>query len=395
MNRANTYEEIALLVDYCKKGKLFEARDWIAQGKPIDLPLTLPPKQQKRSPLHIAMELGFYSLIQILVENGASMEEPRYSALQHALEKRRLDIVQLLVKNGAQIASVDLEMVFDTWDKEIMIFFIENGADCQTNCPLAYAFRSKIRTALSIYMQYKDRFPHFQEQIDMALRYHCREGNLKWVALLLWAGANPYAKGPEDPGDSPEEYSSALEVAAFNGHFKIFKLKSIHLDPKSPAAHDLLRHACYSDSADILIELLKMDFDPRELPDKGTSSIESLLNMMTWDYSNYFTRKRNESNIDSYRSRDKMKMLHLLVRHGARWEPDEDNLKYARRSLLRMNPHYPMEFAWIMTEYKACRFEILEKLMNTKTMLVLIAPHRRRFDEMINSFRIADCQLSG
>jgi ankyrin repeat protein len=242
---------------------LFEAQDWITQGKPLDLPLTLSPKERKKSPLQIAIELGFHSLIQILVENGASFREPRYSALNHTLEKRRLDIVQLLVRNGAQIDSVDMKTVFDTWDKEIMIFFIENGADCETNQPLAYAFRSKIRTALPIYMQYKDRFPHFQNQIDRALRYHCKEGNLKWVSLLIWAWADPYTKGPEAPEGSPEDYISALELAALYGHNEIFKLKSIHLDPEHARAHDLLANACYSENADLLLELLKNGFDPK------------------------------------------------------------------------------------------------------------------------------------
>ena len=30
----------------------------------------------------------------------------------------------------------------------------------------------------------------------MALRQFCQEGNLKWVSLLMWAGANPRSRGP-------------------------------------------------------------------------------------------------------------------------------------------------------------------------------------------------------
>jgi hypothetical protein len=30
----------------------------------------------------------------------------------------------------------------------------------------------------------------------MALRQFCQEGNLKWVSLLIWAGANPRSSGP-------------------------------------------------------------------------------------------------------------------------------------------------------------------------------------------------------
>ena len=392
MNRANTYDEIVPLVDFCKKGMLFETQDWIAQGKPVNLPLELPPRQYKKSPLRIAMELGFYSLIQILVENGASLEEPRYSALERALQKRRFDIVQLLVKNGARIDSVSMESVFDTWDKQIITFFIEHGADVQKGYPLEYALRSKIRTALSIYLQYKDQFPHFREQIDMALRHHCKEGNLKWVSLLIWAGADPYVKGPESPGDPPDEYVSALELAALYDHFNVFKLKSIHLDPNSPAAHDLLRNACHSDNANILIELLRNGFKPGLLPDKGTLSIESLINRMPWNYSLYWQRSKTEVNIDDSHSRDKTKMLHFLIRYGAKWEPGEYGIKSVRRSLLRMSPHYLMEFVWIMTEYEACSLETLQQLMNTKSMMALIAQYRNRYEDMVISFQKSVCQ---
>lgn len=30
----------------------------------------------------------------------------------------------------------------------------------------------------------------------MALRQFCQEGNLKWVSLLMWPGANPRSRGP-------------------------------------------------------------------------------------------------------------------------------------------------------------------------------------------------------
>jgi hypothetical protein len=50
----------------------------------------------------------------------------------------------------------------------------------------------------------------------MALRHHCEEGNFKWVSLLLWAGADPSAKGPDshDEDPDPEEDLRALDCAA-------------------------------------------------------------------------------------------------------------------------------------------------------------------------------------
>ena len=62
-----------------------------------------------------------------------------------------------------------------------------------------------------------------QLQADMALCYFAKEGNLRCVGLLLWAGARPDAKIPED--DSKPEFSDscALEEAARAGHLDVLK----------------------------------------------------------------------------------------------------------------------------------------------------------------------------
>jgi hypothetical protein len=59
--------------------------------------------------------------------------------------------------------------VFETWQPDIMKWFIEQGADVETDNPLAFALCNRIRTALGVFKSYKDRFPSFQEQANMAL----------------------------------------------------------------------------------------------------------------------------------------------------------------------------------------------------------------------------------
>jgi hypothetical protein len=78
-------------------------------------------------------------------------------------------------------------------------FFLENGADVITGAPFAVAFREKIRTALRSYVEkaHPELASGLQEQADRALRHFCNEGDLKWISLLLWAGANPRSRGPD------------------------------------------------------------------------------------------------------------------------------------------------------------------------------------------------------
>jgi ankyrin repeat protein len=388
VKRAGTYDEIEPLIKLCKAGRLFEVQDWISAGKPVNVPLEAYPRRTIKSPLHIAIEGGFHSLVQLLFDGGAALEEPRYSPLLHTLEKRRLDLLELLVRHGADIRSVSMENVFGTWSSEIVEFFIERGADLETGNPLADALCSRIRPALGIFKRYKDRFPSFQEQINIALRHHCKEGNLKWVSLMLWAGADPYAQGPYGPyDDDPDDYNNALELAAFYGHHDIFKLKQIRLDPEHSYAERLLENVCYSEKADVLKMLIDKGFSPENLQDKGSLLIQSLLLRMSYHF-NFFTLQREDKNINSSESREQIKMIHLLARNGAKWQPqDRSEVNHVRRSLMKMEAHYAMEFVWIMSEYNACSKSDIELLMKNPTMHSLVSKYQGRLDEMMRYFR--------
>jgi hypothetical protein len=222
--RAEDYDDIKPLIDLCKAGRLFDVQAWIADGKPINPPPVPAKGARKKCPVQVAIDSGFHSLLQVLLERGAIVQDGSFNALDQALRNRRLDLIKLLVENGADVRSVDMACVFDTWDPAIMEYFIDQGADVETGYPLAGALCWKIRTALGVFIRHKDRFPSFHSQINMALRHHCKEGDLKWVSLLLWAGADPFAKGPDSSDEDPDEDLCALEYAALYKHFDIFKL---------------------------------------------------------------------------------------------------------------------------------------------------------------------------
>lgn len=386
MKQAISYEEIEPLVRLCKAGCLFEVQEWLTSGKPVNLPPAHALKRAKQSPLQIAIELGFHSLVRVLLEGGASLDDPRYPPLVQAMHKRRFDLVQLLVQQGADIHSIPMEDVFASWNSEIVDYFIERGADLEKGYPLAQALCWKIRPALGLFLKYKDRFPSFQKQLDIALRHHCKKGSVKWVALTLWAGADPYEKGPDSPDlDDPDEYSSGLELAALYRHYDIFKLKSIKLDPQQPYATELFQNACYGDKSDLLRLLLDRGFSPRDLEDRGSSMIQSLISGMSWSF-DFFSYERRDKNIDTSQSREKIKMIHMLARNGARWQPEDRRaINDARRSLLKMQPDYVLEFIWIMSEYQACAREDIETLVKASTIRALLSNHKKRLDELLDA----------
>jgi hypothetical protein len=149
--------------------------------------------------LEVALDTGFHSLVELLVRNEPS-QELKNRALQHALSHKRLDLIDLLVSHGADISSVPFVEVLLLWDPNIIRYFLDHGADFITDSPFAVAFGEKIRTALRPWRECREKHSdvaaQLQEQADRALRHFCFEGDLKWVSLLMWAGADPRSTGP-------------------------------------------------------------------------------------------------------------------------------------------------------------------------------------------------------
>lgn len=385
MKRTETYEEIAPLIEMCKTGKLFEVQRLIADGKPVNPPDEKP--KRRKTPLQIALDTGFHSLVQLLLESGAIIEEAGYNPLRDVLWKRRFDLVQLLVEHGVPIDSVDMGTVFETWDPRIITYFIERGGDLEKDNPLAEALCYRIRTALGIFKRYEHQIPSLHDQVNIALRHHCMEGNLKWVSLMLWAGADPYARGPYPPYNNDlEDYESALEIAAYYGHTDIFKLKNIKLDPAKEGADDLLRKCCFGCNADLLKILLENGYDPKEMEDKGSSLIQSIVYSMAGRYYCSICVRDGDATATSH-AREKIKMIHMIVRHGAQWMPEgEEEISHARRSFLKAADDYVMEFIWIMAEYQACTRNTMETLLRTPSIRSLLSKHSRRLSELMDSF---------
>jgi hypothetical protein len=166
------------------------------------------------------------------------------------------------------------------------------------------------------------------------------------------------------------------------------------LDPTIPDLKGLLLEACRAKKSDFFETLLAKGFNPAEYEKSGSSLIQVLLTSMSWYF--YFNAwdtwrsdRNTKRNLDGDYSREKIKMIHLLAKHGAKWFPkDRSEISDARRSLLKMKPDYTVEFIWIMSKYNACRHEDIEELIRTPSIRSLISQHRSRIDEMMEAFSI-------
>jgi hypothetical protein len=388
--QARSYEEIKPVADLCRVGKLFEVQAWIAAGRPVNPP-TPSRGNGPQALLDIALDLGFHSMVQVLLQAGAVSPRDGWSSpLNRAVQMRRLDLIQLLVDHGYELASVDMKEVFTSWDPEAMEYFIDRGADVETGNPLAYALCQRIRTALRVLKRYRDRFPTFPEQANIALRHHCKEGNLKWVSLMLWAGADPYAPGADDYDqelDPKDKGICALAYAVLYRHYEIFQLKGIQLDVTHPSMKDVARYADKGEGLKLLEKLLENGLEVNDQHNGGSSFLRSLLDHIGWNFRvDPWDRDRPPGTLDTTEARDKMQAVDLIAKHGGKWVPeDRSEINSARRALLKLKPEYTVEFVAIMAEYGACAKENLQTLLGTQTMKTHTAKHSERILRLLSS----------
>jgi hypothetical protein len=393
--RAATREEIAPLIALCRAGRLFDVQAWIAEGKPVNPPPQPTKGARIRSPLDVALETGFHSIVEVLLRAGAEQYplSGYDSPVSRALQARRLDIIELLVEFGCNPRTVDMAEVLRSRDPKIFGFFIARDADLTTDQPFAQAFCERIRTALRPFKDLSADRPELMEQANIALRHHCKEGNVKWISLLLWVGADPLKPGSDTPGrgcaDDEDGGLSALGYAALYNHYEIFTMKPVRTRLAKARDMDFIRYLYKGEGVNVLQRLLERGWKPNDQEDGGCSLIPKLIDALTWSgrwstsYDSWLP-KAGRRKFDSADSRDTMKAIHVLVRHGARWVPkDKDAIAQTRRSLLQMTANYTIEFIWILSKYRASDLIPLKELLGTPTMKANIAPHRERVANLL------------
>ena len=155
-------------------------------------------------------------MVEVLLQEEAVDQEEKNDALIRAIDGRNFDLVELLTQYGADPRTVDFDTILCSRHPQIMRWFVAKGLDLECDCyPIARAFRYKHREFLGICMSVRDTVPTAKRQATMALRYHAADGNLKWVSLLLWAGADSRLSVPRmDDSDVDEEDLETALVAA-------------------------------------------------------------------------------------------------------------------------------------------------------------------------------------
>jgi hypothetical protein len=389
-SQAKSLEEIAPLLAMCRAGRFFDVQAWIAAGRPVDL----PPKgkgTQPFSPLIIAIRSGFHSLAEVLLRSGA---DPRGAGLSgpinQSIKLQRLDLVQLLVAHGADPLAADMQLVWETWKQELIEFFLDRGAEAGGGRSLALALCNRNRIALTVCKRYLERVPSFQEQANIALRYHCKGENLQWVAMLLRAGADPYAEGPDEPRDMRDRRGdSALEIAALNGHEKVFRMRQVKLDPERPELIDVAKSAISGAENGILKKIIQSGLRLNDQQEGSCSLYEALFWKLSMDADRYPAKWHDTANQwyggDSGTTKRLLQSADILARNGAKWCPAPNEIDDLRKTLLKLKPLMTMRLVAVLVEHKVCSASCIRRLLDSKKMKKHIAMYARRLVKAVST----------
>lgn len=338
----------------CREGRLYEAEAWLKAGKPAQL----AHKNIRCTPLGIAIDRGFHSLVQVLLQHGFA---PTPKHLAFAVRKGHVGIVELLFEHGADVHWLSFEQVTYWPRPEVVKMFIERGADTRTGYPIAQVLKRTPRAFLGVYKTYLERFPDWQFQADMALRHFCREGSMRGVCLLLWLKANPRAKVPIDAKEGEDMWESGLWQACISGHVEI--VKKIGPTREKDDLDELLRLACYGEGKHLLEYLAELGANPNAVPATGETALRSALWAVEW--------RLDSDRHEPYRYRYKAALdkLKRLIELGAQLNPaDTDELRFLRRLLVKLDWSASFDFIKFLQEHSFADRAIMVGLLKEPKM---------------------------
>jgi ankyrin repeat protein len=372
------------LLEMCRTGRLFDIQKWIEKGYSVNQPEPFD-RHISETPLTRAVSEGFHSLVEVLLEAGVAQDPADFDEpVSRAIDEQRLDLIELCVQHGFDPSLFDMEMILDGENADIIEYFIRHGADLHDGTPFADALCAENMAAMKVIRRSRKRIRQLHEQVNTALRYHCRQGNMEWANRLLSVGADPFAQElPPSPAtpDPRDVGDSAAAQAGLHRNYDFFNLPRMQKLLPGPRPMEYIRHLDRAEGLDILAQILQMGIELNDQDNGGCSLFDHCVSM--WRLFITLEDAPRGRTVDNGGTRDQLKMIHLLARHGARWHPSQKEIAEARRALMRLIPDYTVELVWIMQGYQACSRQTLDELLRTPSMKSHVREYKDRLREIL------------
>jgi hypothetical protein len=245
--------------------------------------------------------------------------------LRAAVDHHREDIVELLLKKGGDARSVPFSEVLHAGNPGIARLFVQFGADFRIGSPFAEAFRSHRRGVLGVFRTLVEKHPDIIVQANEALVSVVQDRSPRWIALLLWLGADLRARVKHPKWD--DETVSGLEEAAKNGLVDV--LRKAKLDPKIDDCVGLVELVGISPDATTLEYLISFDPDLSRSSAPSASVMDWYISALCWSLDPTLSVGRPEKAIEC---------IKLLAKYGVQWDPiDRGKSSHLRSNLTRIN----------------------------------------------------------
>jgi len=322
-----------------RRGNLSEVKEWIESGKPLRMK-SAHNSSYTQSMLEFATEVGFYSLVELLLALIDWEKEELGDALQQAASTGREDLISLLLENGAPWESVDADDIIATMDEGLIRRFLTLGMRFDTEDAFFCALeRKRARPLLRLYKLFRPDYPELEDQIAKALAASLREKRLRWSILLLWAGADPNRPVPYEFHGAVDEdtfTTTALEEAYSHGDLEF--LEQLKIESKVVDLGKLLDRIAYKRSSDLVARIVKR-MKPDEFNTTERNSCRALEYLVGNEYYN-FSSYSWMSTPREQEEKDILESITLLINSGARWNPPENELRGDRKGLSSYSGKY-------------------------------------------------------
>jgi hypothetical protein len=354
--------ELKDLIVLIRAGMLFDVQRWIRDGKPVRLP---PSVRFAISPALAAIRTGNHSMVQVILDEVASNVDLG-ELMAEAVAMKRLDLCQLIHRYGGNPQEVCYESVASSHNPAMLRWFEDHGIDLEYDLALATALRWRLRAALGTYMRQRNRNPRLKQQIDMALRYHAGVGDLKWVSLLTWAGADPRISVPLFSGEYSEEpEGNALEEAVSQGHADI--VRKFKIDSRRDDLDNLLRRSGSGANLEIVTMLLDAGANPGA--GGGESAVRRYVQTLGWTLAGDFRYRRDYQNLTT--------ILTLFAGKGATWAPrDRHDLRNFRKGFIKADSSAAIDVLARLVRAGFLTQPVFKELASTPAMRKLLRPER-------------------
>ncbi len=336
--RPKTSDDIKELLRLVQAGKLFAVQDWIKAGKRLR---GGNGGKSESSVLRAAVTTGFHSLVEELLRAGGWSPSDLAHSLELARSCKQYDVAELLGSHGAPAKLSTFRTSCEKLDLFMMERLLRSGIDPNRDNVFAEVLTSiKARPLLRFYRQFRTEFPALDDQAALALSEAVKNRQVRWSALLAWAGADPFRHVPNELSEpfpvDPENYTTAARQAFWCSNPEI--MKALHLKPNAAQALEALSEISFSNNYKLFQTLVKcIPRDQINDSPRGSSlALEGLVRR--WAHCDLYSNKQDgKGDVES------LQCLETLLDLGARWNPPLEELHHIRRTLLKHDARYVVQ----------------------------------------------------